>query len=601
MSEVMFPPNVNMTLAIGRLDAAPSAGSFRISYGSSLTSAIPFNATDVAVQSALNAIPAISTEGGVSVTKINTTYRIIWNNTVAPSNTLAVASNELYPNSTIGISEIRQGSSTVREIYQVHIKQAPVANITSFINQDNSAITVTSIHTAQFSGDSSVWRFSIEPEPRDGSFLLSFNIGALSFITNPLPIEATALQVAEALNQQFSDSWSCVKTGKFSWDVSVGNSSIFNFGFNDAGLISFNSKYGVLDLNTAEVEDLLAGTQSARATMEIEVEASGTRQTILQTEINILNDLIDSDSYTTVTWGDVMPVDSVVRYDTSQILTSSQQQQARDNIGAIDATSVGNVNNDITVIMSRLTTLELNTVTENQKEALDAAPTLSALNPILSKEQIETLLDDKSDVGHQHTIEEVVNLATSLSQKANNGHTHLISDITDLNFPSLVNQTMLNNALATKANVDHTHSIFSSLSIENALVTNLTFIDNTTQNTAGIPEAPTDGIKYSRIDGGWLSSNSLEDADFAAIQNAPALTEFGFGDASPTATNHFMTYNHMLIDPNMVTFITTSGPLNNQINVSTFPLELKLLIGGQVYCMPMRWDGPDGNFAQRLK
>ena len=60
----------------------------------------------------------------------------------------------------------------------------------------------------------------------------------------------------------------------------------------------------------------------------------------------------------------------------------------------------------------------------------------------------ETSLTNKSDVGHTHSINDVIDLQTTLDNKANIIHTHSINDIIDL-------QTTLDN----KSDVGHKHSI----------------------------------------------------------------------------------------------------------------------------------------------
>ena len=111
-------------------------------------------------------------------------------------------------------------------------------------------------------------------------------------------------------------------------------------------------------MNSLDVELLLGGGASGAAVLEIEVELDGKRQTLVQNAVTVYNDLIDTDSYTLQEWGDVIPADSVVRYDTAQSLTSGQQTQARANIGAIAAASLTAYTTKDNELEARIASLE---------------------------------------------------------------------------------------------------------------------------------------------------------------------------------------------------------------------------------------------------
>lgn len=507
MSEVAFPPSVEMTLAVGNIDAPPTNGNFKLSYGANTTGELGFAATALQVQTALNALPSIAADGGVTVTKISTTYRVMWNTAVIPASTLSLASNELFPSSSVGINNVRTGSVSVKQVYQIHIKQAPVANITSFVNQSPADATISVIHARAFFGDSSVWRLSIAPEPREGTFLISFYGSGVNMVSNPISINATAQEVALELNDVYPTGlWNCIKTGRYSWDISTPSATVVNLEVNDGGLISFNSKYGVLNLNTAEVEDLLAGTSSVTATMELELFANGTRQTLFQSPVTVLNDLIDNDSYTTVAWGDLMPADSVVRFDTSQGLTLPQQQQARTNIGAIDGSVIAPIQSANYSLDVRLTGLESSQLTNDQKAAINTASTLSALDPIYAGSTIDMLIGTRATAIHLHEIADVTDLQTRLDAKTPYGHTHTVSDITNLNIGTFATQLDLTNGLANKSDTGHSHSTLGTLYVGNLTVPAVSFTDGSVLYSGAslIQDCPSDGHAYIRQNGSWI-------------------------------------------------------------------------------------------------
>jgi len=508
MSEVEFPPSAEMTLAIGSIDTAPTAGTFQLSYGANQTTSLGFSATALEVQNALNALASITADGGVVVTKVSTSYRVTFNVAKVPTHTLTVGSNELFPSSSIGVNNARTGTVSVKQVYQIHIKQAPVANITSFINQSPSAGTVSVIHQQAFSGDSSVWRVSISPEPRDGTFLLTFSIGSGNFMTFPISINASAAEVASALATVANFApWGCIKTGRFSWDISTSLATVSGMDINDGGIISFNSKYGVLSLNTAEVEDLLAGRTSVTSSMELEIFADNTRQTLFQSNVNILNDLIDNDSYTTVQWGELMPADSVVRFDTSQSLNVSQKLQARTNIGAVGTSDISGLSTTDSLLEARIAQLEINGFTQDQIDGITAGNP-SPSTPLINSVTLDSSLALKAPLSHGHFISDIENLQTALDTKTQLGHTHGVADITNLNLGDYVTEAQLNAGLLLKSDTTHSHTLFPVLYVGQLTVPSVIFTDGTEISTAptALNDAPIDGNYYLRKDGAWVAT-----------------------------------------------------------------------------------------------
>jgi hypothetical protein len=178
-----------------------------------------------------------------------------------------------------------------------------------------------------------------------------------------------------------------------------------------SGLIGFSAKYGVLSLNTMEIELLLNGEATASAILEIEVDADGSRQTILQTPVTITNDLIDTDAYTLVQWGEVIPLASVVRFDTSQTLTSPQKAQALTNIGALGSADISGITTTQNGHNTRIGALEALELTSDQRAAITGASLPSSTNVFATA----SVLAGKADTSHTHTIANVTGLQTALT------------------------------------------------------------------------------------------------------------------------------------------------------------------------------------------
>lgn len=500
-SEYEFSPSTAVTLAIGRIDTAPESGTFNLTYGGLTTTNLPATATAAQVQTALNALAVFYNEGGVVVTKTSNSYRIVWNTPAVTANVLSYSFNELYPTSTINASAVKVGSLTQKQIYQVHIKQAPVANITSFVNQTPPAVTVTQIHAPAFVGDTKVWRVSISPQPKNGSFLVGFDAGTTSYNTAAIDVNSSGDTLLSALNDTFSGSWSVVKSGPNQWDIATTNATVFNLSATDGGINAFNSKYGILDLDTAEVEDLLAGESSADAVMEIQLDTNGVKHTVTQQDITILNDLIDDASYSLVQWGDYIPADSVVRYDTAQALTNAQKQQAKDNIGVSNIDTTALTNKDIE-LEGRIGDLEGLGLTTNQFNSITGSQLPSATNVLTTKSALDAETALKANVNHSHTITDVTGLQSVLDSKTSTVHTHITSDITGLQtaLDSKISLTQFTTSINNKSDINHTHTSFGVIQVTelNTTTENVDTVNATTVNIDGV--ATTKGLVIDDLD-----------------------------------------------------------------------------------------------------
>ena len=541
MKEVLWPASVNITLAIGLIDSAPTGGSYSLSYGTAHTASIAFDATATTIQAALNAIPAIASEGGVVVVKSGTTYRIIWNDAGVVAYSIGVYENDMLPTSSIGIGVARTGSALVSQVYQIHIKQAPVAACVAWTDQDSPAITITQTHAPAYSGDFRVWRLVISPAPQGGTFRLSKVVNGQTYWTAPIEIDglaapfianATGLTVSRISNFEFELSQLQIDP-----DPTVNISAL---GADSSGIIGFSSKFGELNLNSLDVEYLLLGANSKDATIELEVEQGGKRQTIVQSAITIVNDLIDTDSYTLVEWGDVIPADSVVRFDTPQALTNGQKSQARTNIGAIDTSALTAYSVKDIELEGRIGNLEVSIPSVN----VSAANAPTALNPFSTAADTAV----KADIVHTHDMFDINGLDVAINAKADVSHVHLIADVSGL-------ATELSDLTSNKADLTHTHIIANVLGLQGAL-------DNKSDITHTHP---------------GLITGSIGDALTAG--------------ESPSTSNAFVTVSAMetYAMPSVLPISSNdSGFSNGGFDTAHYPFEIAVTIFGTVYKIPAR-------------
>lgn len=542
MREVEWPSSVNVTMAIGKLDSAPAAGTFVLSFGGSQTSSLAYNATAAQLQSALNALTPISSAGGVVVIKNSTTYRISWATPGVVSGSLTVYSNDLTPTCTIGIAVARPGTTTVGHIVQMHIKQAPVSVCTSWTPSNDPVATVTETHAPAYSGDHRVWRLLIDPIPRTGTLRISKVINGTTYWSTPIGVEQLSEQtiaLATGLN--------CIKVSDVEYEIYQTQNdpdptvNVSILAADSSGLIGFSSIYGQLNLNSLDVELLLNGEATAAAVCEVEVEMDGKRQTLVQANCTIYNDLIDTDAYTLQEWGDVIPADSVVRYDTAQTLTEPQKAQARTNIGAVGSSSLTAYTTKDNELEARIAALETGDLAGDIKDALDGAATPSATNVFATMDD----LSGKANTAHTHIISDITDLVTTLSGKADSSHSHATNDITGL-------QDTLDDLANNKAETTHTHLIADVVSLQSSL-DNKSDISHT---HAGLPT----GDVADALDGASL----------------PSAT-------NPFATQDWVTSNAMEKNPTV-----TSTGITGTYNNTNYPFEIEITISGTTYKIPAR-------------
>ena len=525
--EIVWDESVNITLAIGVLDSAPTGGTFKLSYGSATTSALSYTATASEVQTALNALAPITSEGGVVVSKTGTTYRIVWNEAVVPSSSITVGENDLVPTSSIGIGTARAGSVSVSQITQLHIKQAPVAVCTSWVNQDEPTISVVETSAPAYSGDYRIWNLSISPSPKGGTFRLAKTINGSQVWCSPISITnitANSVAIATGLNvTQISSYEFEITQPQVSGDTLVNVSAITADG---SGLIGYSAKFGYLNLNSLDVDLLLVGKSSVSVIAEIEVEKDGNRQTLVQSPATIYNDLIDTDSYSIVTWGSLVPADSVVRYDTPQTLSAPQKAQVLTNIGAIGTSALTPYTNKDNELEGRIANIETVSLSSNVRNALNGANSPTSSNVFVTADELAT----KADTNHTHTIANVTGLQTALDGKLGIGSSISISDIAGL-------QTDLDNLNSGKANTIHTHTVSSITGLQTTL----------------------NGLQSS-IDGKAEAIHTHNASDINDL-NSGIVTSFGLS----ALTNYSTT-----------------------IDVATYPYEISITLNGIVYKMPAR-------------
>jgi len=170
------PSGATVELAIGQIDSTPTGGTFQLSYAADTTglTALAYNISAATLQTALNANPGISGGGAtVTVTAVATAvYRIAWDQ-VGVRSLLAADGANLTPGSTVTASRVVTGTASVKEVQIVRLLQRPYAYNATWSAFPVAAAAVTQLQTGT-SSLPSIQRVSLDPEPFDGSCVVTF-------------------------------------------------------------------------------------------------------------------------------------------------------------------------------------------------------------------------------------------------------------------------------------------------------------------------------------------------------------------------------------------------------------------------------------------
>jgi hypothetical protein len=314
-----FPDGCTIRLAIGKIDTRAIDGTMRVTFDGDTTTALAFNATDIQIAAALNALPSVISAGGVTVDTISATTFQVSFVSVGSRPPLAIDASGLVPTCGYKFIEARTGSPTTKAVYIVKVFQSVSAFQNTWEDSPEPAITVDVLATNRTK------RVTISPVPLSGSWSLTTTPDIETLVeaagnetSVPTYWTQTKTERVSAFEEAFkydgSDIWqmTVLRNDICSWDFSVKTNYAIPVGYTmpftvSGNFIKFPSKVGTIDLNTLEIEYLLNGASSASAVLEIEVERStGEKWTVLQIPCTIVNDLIDQSSYS------VSPLETLV-------------------------------------------------------------------------------------------------------------------------------------------------------------------------------------------------------------------------------------------------------------------------------------------------
>jgi hypothetical protein len=324
-------------VAVGEIDASPTAGHFHLTFGGDTTNVMDYNTTASFMETKLNQLNSIDAAGDVTVSKIGDNYAIKFN-TNGSRGAFTGDGAALIPLSNVGISVLQEGDATHPEIVLIHLQQNVAALATSFSALTASTATVTTL--SAWDGSRAVYRLAISPDPKGGTFSLAYDaLSGTDVSTASIAVGSTGLDVQNALSiNALADKVTVQQVGAFAYDIAVtAEPDTGGLTANSSGLLSFAGFEGDLDLNTANAISYLDGAESLETTFEVEISDGVDHQTILQIPCTLKSAVIDESAVNPLTLDPVL---------TEATADGRYLRQAND-LSDLDSTATARANLDV--------------------------------------------------------------------------------------------------------------------------------------------------------------------------------------------------------------------------------------------------------------
>lgn len=521
-------------IAVGEIDASPTAGHFHLTFGGDTTPNQSYAVTAAQLQTDLNALASITAAGGITVSKIGDNYSIkfVTNGSRAAFTGDASA---LIPLSNVGITVLQEGDATHPEIVLVHLQQNVAALATSFSALPASTASVSTL--SAWDGSRAVYRLAISPDPKAGTFSLAFDADTGTDVsTSSIAVGSTGLDVQNALSiNALANKVTVQQVGAYAYDIAVtAQPDTGGLTANSSGLLSFAGFEGDLDLNTANAISYLDGADSLETTLEVEIADGVDHQTILQIPCVLKSAVIDEAAVNTVSLDPML---------TEAGGDGRYLRQANDL-------------SDITSVSTARANLDVYSTSET-----DAAIAAVSCLPLAGGTMTGAIVFDA--VGLQNINKGTFDNSTG----GYNGISLTCAVGYELNWQGGHLANWYSGAIQ-QIIVD------SPLTITDA--GGITFSDASVQTSAGIPEAPTDGFGYARQSSGWTYTPTFDSIILGATSTIT------FSDASVQTTAAFNNLADHLTP--LVFNVTWTGsawsidfqPINGFINARMSANELQI-------------------------
>jgi hypothetical protein len=192
----------SVKLGIGSRSLLPETGDYTLTFGGDTTSAIPAAATAGQIATALNALTAISSAGGVTVTGALDDHFTIRFATAGTRGSFTANVSQVIPDTVAVIDERLAGSATAKEVAEIQLRLTPAVFQPTWTNL-STTVTATIATTVTGSGlQNEIQRLTFSQKPFAGTFRLTFpDIALTSSTTVTAGTFITTVTHGLALNQ----------------------------------------------------------------------------------------------------------------------------------------------------------------------------------------------------------------------------------------------------------------------------------------------------------------------------------------------------------------------------------------------------------------
>lgn len=290
--------NQNIRLGVGTPAGDPSSGTFTLTFDSNTTTSLNYNATAAQVQTALNALTTIQSAGNTTVTTAGGgKYRVVFGS-VGARNLITADTSSLYPTSAAYINEAQTGDASTKEVQLIVLETEPSAYLELTDTLDAAAATISTVRAGVANTTSEIQTLDLSnPQPYDGTFTLTVQSNKTSSLA--YNASAATLQAALIATDSTNLTGKITVTGAFPlWTVEFDNTlgDVDALTADVSALTVPTGRKGDLNLNVAGIQELLGGSTSAQAKLEVEIynTVSATSWTPVQTPCTVREDLVPS-------------------------------------------------------------------------------------------------------------------------------------------------------------------------------------------------------------------------------------------------------------------------------------------------------------------
>jgi len=319
----------SLKAAIGNIEEAPSAGSFKLNINGITSSAIPFNATAISVYNAIsNNVSTVALYGNESFGSYLLTA-------TQPNTAMSFGSDAftLFPTSSVLVGTRRFPAASIEAQQVVKLVRNPIVYADTFTTAPTTGeIVLTKLQDGSAT-QNETYELTVGPRVLGGSYALAF--GANS--TTAIQLFTTAVSVQAAISSginTITSNCSVADNGKLGYIISfTGRFALTNITtaltLDSTGVNFIPFQQTTLTINTAEVEDAFAdsGESTITPTLEIELTESGTPKTVFQGNVTLRKDLI--------TAGSAVPGNQAAYYtkaETNSNFVSKSSPQSNTNV-----------------------------------------------------------------------------------------------------------------------------------------------------------------------------------------------------------------------------------------------------------------------------